>query len=273
MAFLKAFAYVAAALCWHLLIFRLAPKLRLVKPNFAGKQVMASYGIVLFGYFAAICGVLLTFGYVPLSIVKLYLAVMGAMCALGLIDDVFGSREVGGFSGHFKKLLLERKLTTGALKAIGGGVVGIVGGYYASEGIAARWILAAVLIPLSANLLNLIDLRPGRSVAVFFTGLVVTYMGAGFQMSAPWLVAAIAASALLFALTDSCGRAMMGDSGSNALGAALGLAITINTGLAFQIGAIILFVAVHWYSEKHSISQLIERSSLLRAIDHRLGVR
>lgn len=234
---------------------------------------MSSYGVALFGYFAAICGGLLILERIPKPIVKLYLAVMGAMCILGFIDDAFGSREVGGFGGHFRKLFLERKLTTGALKALGGGIVGIVGGYYASKGMIVEWIVAAALIPLSANLLNLVDLRPGRSMAVFFVGLVVTYMGAGFRMSAPWLVAAIAVPALLFAFADSLGKAMMGDSGSNALGAALGLTMVLNTGLAFQIGAIILFVAVHWYSEKHSISQLIERNFVLRAIDHRLGVR
>ncbi len=195
------------------------------------------------------------------------------MCALGLIDDILGSREVGGFKGHFKKLFLERKLTTGVLKALGGGIIGIVGGYYASENMITKWITAAILIPLSANVLNLVDLRPGRSMAVFFAGLVVTYIGAGFSVSAPWLIIAMVTSALFFAFADSLGKVMMGDSGANALGAALGVTMALNTGLVLQIGVIIFFVAVHWYSEKHSITEFIERNPILRAIDHRLGVR
>jgi UDP-N-acetylmuramyl pentapeptide phosphotransferase/UDP-N-acetylglucosamine-1-phosphate transferase len=264
---------VLVALVWHVLVFYLAPKLSLIKPNYAKEPIISSYGIISFAYIAATVGVLMLLGYAPMREGKLYLSVMAAMWALGILDDIFGSREVGGFKGHFKKLIYERKLTTGAVKAIGGGIVGIVAGWFISDGEIIRWIPAALIIPLSANILNLVDLRPGRAVAVFFLGLGVTYIGAHGGLAAPSIVGAIAIVTAAWGIVDSRGRAMMGDSGSNALGAALGVTIALNTGLIFQIVAIVVIIAIHLYSEKHSISKLIDGNFVLRAIDSRLGVR
>ena len=142
-----------------------------------------------------------------------------------------------------------------------------------SGGDPARWVTAALVIPLAANVLNLVDLRPGRAVAVFFGGLGVTCILALGRMPAPWIVGTVALVALAWGIVDSRGRAMMGDAGSNMLGAALGLTIALGTSLPVQIAAIAVFCAVHWYSEKRSISVLIESNRMLRAIDRRLGVR
>ena len=114
---------VLAAILWHLLIFRLTPRLGLVKLNRTRPRIVtSSYGIAAFAYIlpwharwvAGVCGV---------GGCRLYLAVMGAMWALGIVDDVFGSREVGGFRGHFHEAL--REDTTGAAKAIGGELSGL----------------------------------------------------------------------------------------------------------------------------------------------------
>ena len=263
-------AFVAGV---HVALVLFAPRLRLLKPNFLHKPVLASYGIVSFAYIAAITAALMINGLVETSRAALYLGMMAAMCALGLLDDVFGTREVGGFRGHFKKLIFERRLTTGAIKAIGGGAVGIITGWIVSNGDPARWTAAALVIPLAANFLNLVDLRPGRAVAVFFVGLAVTCVLAGGRLPSPWIVGTIALVTLAWGIADSRGRAMMGDAGSNSLGAALGLTIALSTSLPAQIGAVLVLVAVNWYSEKRSISALIEGNRVLRAIDSRLGVR
>lgn len=261
------------AVGWHIGVFRVSPRLGLVKPNFNKQPIMASYGIVSFAYVAAAVCSLAAMGGAQWSDAGLYLGVMGVMWALGAIDDIYGTREVGGFRGHFRKLLRERKLTTGAAKALGGGVVGLAAGWIVSGGDLVRWVPAALVIPLAANVLNLVDLRPGRAAAVFFLGLGVICIAELGRLQAPWVVGAVAAVAFAWALVDSRGRAMMGDSGSNSLGAALGLTIVLSTGLAFQAAAVVCLVAIHWYSEKHSIAALIERNAVLRGIDGRLGVR
>ena len=54
-----------------------------------------------------------------------YFLVTFSFGLLGLVDDLYGSRKVGGFSGHFGALRRGR-LTTGAAKAIGGSVAGVL---------------------------------------------------------------------------------------------------------------------------------------------------
>lgn len=273
---MKTAAYIllgSAAILWHVFVFRLAPRLGLVRPNFRKTPIMASYGIVSFVYVAAIVCWFVISGMAKRGDAALYLCVMAAMWALGAADDIWGSREVGGFAGHFRKLFTQGKITTGAVKAIGGGIVGIAAGYVISNGDPVRWVPAAVLIPLSANLLNLLDLRPGRANAVFFFVLGVTCIPVLGSLQSPWILGAIAGVALLWAIPDSLGRAMMGDSGSNSFGAALGLAAAVNTGVAYQITAIVLIVALHIYSERHSITSLIEHNGALSWIDRKLGVR
>ncbi|MEN6582363.1 MAG: hypothetical protein ABFD54_07920 [Armatimonadota bacterium] len=271
--FILTIVLLAVAAFWHLIVFRMSPRLGLVKLNFNKTPIMASYGIVSFAYIAAIAGGLKLAGRIDVEHMVLYIAVMAAMWVLGIMDDVWGTREVGGFKGHFKKLILERKLTTGAVKALGGGVVGIIGGWWLSGGDPARWITAALLIPLASNILNLFDLRPGRAVAVFFLGIGVTWLQVGGSMSAPLLVGTISAVTLIFSIVDSRGKAMMGDSGSNMLGAALGITMALNTNVVSQVIAIVVILAIHLYSEKHSVSALIDRNPVLRFIDRRLGVR
>lgn len=268
------FAIVLAActVAWHVIVVLLAPRLGLVKPNFRKKPIMASYGLIAFPYIVVASLGLATLGYATWSQVRLYMPVMGAMWILGAIDDIWGSREVGGFKGHFRKLLFERKLTTGAIKAMGGGLVALIAGYCIYPHDIAHMLIAGATIALATNLLNLLDLRPGRAVAVLFAGLGVTYIVKYGRLVAMPLVSAISLIALAFGIADSRGRAMMGDSGSNCLGAALGLTIVLSAP-HWMIPALIVMMAVHVYSEKRSISTLIEGNRLLRAIDRCLGVR
>lgn len=265
-------AFFLAAIIWHIIIFRVSPRIGLVKPNFIKKPIMASYGIAEFPYIAAAAYALTQFGYTKPHDAKLYLSVMGAMCILGAIDDIWGTREVGGFKGHFKKLLFEHKLTTGAVKAIGGGIVALAAGWSIYGHNILKWLIASAVIALATNTLNLFDLRPGRAVAVLFTGLGVTCMVSVGHLYAPALIGVIVVIAFIFGLMDSRGRAMMGDSGSNTLGAAMGLTIVLSAQIWMPV-AIILLAAIHIYSEKHSISALIEQNRVLKEIDRRLGVR
>lgn len=265
-------ALLVVAALWHIAILRLAPKLGLVKPNFRKKPILASYGLVQLPYIAVAGVFLAEQRWTKWSDTWLYLSVMAAMWLLGAIDDIWGSREVGGFKGHFRKLLFERKLTTGAVKALGGGMVALIAGWMIHPHSLFQAALTAIVIALATNVLNLFDLRPGRAVAVLFAGLGVTYIVTCGRLIASPLVAAIAAIALVFGIADSRGKAMMGDSGSNSLGAAFGLTIALSAP-AWVIPAILLFAVVHVYSEKRSISELIEQNRALRTIDRYLGVR
>lgn len=265
-------AIVFALIC-HVLISSLIRRLRWRKENFRKEMIPSVFGlyIVSYGAVGAVLGRYVSSGSDPAN--RLYMISILGFGLLGLADDLLGSREVGGFRGHFKKLLVEGKLTTGAAKALGGGLLAVYLGYQASGGAVLLWVLDAAVIALAANTVNLLDLRPGRAIFVFFGGIAVAVILAGGWLSAPVPVAAVVAAAAGVAYWDSRGKAMLGDVGSNSLGAALGLTIALDNTLVWKLIAALGFLLINYYSERHSISKLIERNPVLRSIDSRLGVR
>ena len=243
------------------------------KENFKGRKIPALFGlyIVAYGAAGAVLGRYAAAGSDPAA--RLYLVAVLGFGSLGLGDDLFGSRNAGGFRGHFKKLLLERRLTSGAAKAIGGGLVSLYLGYRTSGGAGGLWVLDAALVALAANTVNLLDVRPGRALFGFFVGLLLAMAAAWGRLSAPLPIAAVAASAAVVAYYDSAGKAMLGDVGSNTLGAVLGLTLAIDAGILGKLIAVGVFAAINAYSEWHSISELIERHPMLARVDSKLGVR
>jgi len=190
------------------------------------------------------------------------------MGALGLVDDLYGGGPGGGFAGHLRALARGR-VTTGLVKAAGGGVVGLAAAW--ALGLRGPWVVAGgALVALTTNLVNLLDLRPGRAGKVWFAAWAAT-------VASGWLpVPALAASGavaggLAALLPDDLGeRAMLGDTGANLLGAALGVSLVAALppgGMLVALGAVAVLTAL---SEVVSFSTVIERVPPLRALD-RLG--
>ncbi|MBC7329917.1 phospho-N-acetylmuramoyl-pentapeptide-transferase [bacterium] len=178
---------------------------------------------------------------------------------LGFADDVWGLKDVKGFKGHFS-LLFKGKFSTGWLKALGGGVIAIIiaSSLYSS---LPRILLSAFVIAASANFLNLLDLRPGRCLKAFALLSFLSLLFSG--KSYPFLFS----FALAFLVYDLREKAMLGDSGSNSLGAILGLSFAY-TPLYVQICyASFLFVMI-LLGEFVSFSKLIAGNSFLRILDN-----
>nr|WP_210732303.1 hypothetical protein [Cellulomonas denverensis] len=197
----------------------------------------------------------------------------------GLVDDLTEDRsgEVAkGLRGHLGALA-RGELTTGGLKVLGIGAGALVaatlsrphGPRPAGRGARAGLRLAEIgmdgaLIAASANLVNLLDLRPGRALKA--TGIAAAPSavlgGPGSGTSAAVLGAVIAELP-----DDLAERDMLGDSGANGLGAALGTVavqrLPRGARLALLAGVVGLTVA----SEKVSFTRVIARTPVLREID------
>lgn len=187
-----------------------------------------------------------------------------ALALIGFMDDAFGDRSAGGLRGHWRRLM-EGDVTTGGLKAIFGVVTAV-----AVAGIVSvsfwQLLLNALIIALSANAINLFDLRPGRALKAFFLGLAVLW--AVNPRHAIWIVAwppivAVAA----YAPEDLRGRAILGDAGANALGALIGVIAAVTLSGTFKAVLSLLLVLLHIGTEHVSISGVIERVPLLRRFD------
>lgn len=195
---------------------------------------------------------------------------------LGFIDDKWGDKKVKGLRGHLRAALLEHRVTTGLLKAIGGLGIGLFLALWLFQTNYVRVTLAGAIIALSANCMNLLDLRPGRAGAVFIAGSSAILAGE-LCLHEPHiqvlLLGCIAIPALPAWLLDSRGRVMLGDTGSNVLGAALGFATVETNNLYLQTVVIALLIVMHITAERRSITEIISRNPMLNALDRMTGVR
>ncbi len=156
----------------------------------------------------------------------------------GVLDDAFGGEE-RGFREH-----LRARSTTGVLKAVGIPLVGLW---------RTRSVSGALLFALSANLLNQLDTRPGRCLKV--------YLLAAVPLGAP------IGRAVLLLPYDLRERVMLGDAGSNAFGAMLGLKSVDSFHGWTRWAAIGALAGLNLLGERTSIGRLIERASVLRELD------
>lgn len=198
-------------------------------------------------------------------------AVAGA-ATFGLVDDLTedpaGARK--GLRGHLGALA-RGQLTTGGLKVLGIGATGILAAAVAGGGAAAtgsRAVRAAdvvtsgALIAASANLVNLLDLRPGRALKAGALAAVPLLPTAGGGLAAACLGGVVAGIG-----PDLAERDMLGDGGANALGAALGTAAVVAAPRPIRLALLAGVVGLTLASEKVSFTAVIERTPALRAID------
>jgi UDP-GlcNAc:undecaprenyl-phosphate GlcNAc-1-phosphate transferase len=267
--FLAALAFGFGGTAW------LVRRYDLRRLNFLGRHIpsVAGLAFVLGGEFFYACESL-TQGW-RTSLASVYFLVTLGFGALGLLDDLKGDRSTGGFRGHFQ-MLRQGKITTGAVKALGGGLLSLAAGYWMTmPGPLWTALLAALLIALSANTLNLLDLRPGRCLFGFFVGAVVIWVTLATQhaVGVGMLFWAAAAFAVILYPLDAGGAAMLGDTGSNAFGAVLGVAGVIFFAPLWQAVLVVLLLAFQIWCERHSLTQWIESRPVLRALDRKIGVR
>lgn len=190
---------------------------------------------------------------------------------LGIVDDLVGDHGDKGFRGHLRALAGGR-LTTGGLKLVGGGLVGLATAAYVADDLGSLLVGAAV-IALAANTANLFDRAPGRAAKVgllAFVVLVAATPGAE-RLGLVGVAAFLGAVAGLLAF-DLGEQLMLGDAGANPLGAVLGLGVVLTTGVTVQLLVLLVLVGTNVAGERVSFSAVIERTPALRALD-RLGRR
>ncbi|MFC8191135.1 hypothetical protein ACFUMH_05660 [Cellulomonas sp. NPDC057328] len=204
-------------------------------------------------------------------------AVAGA-AGFGLVDDLREdtTTRTKGLRGHLGALAHGR-LTTGGLKVLGIGATALAAaavarpaGGHAAHPVAraADTLASGALVAGTANLVNLLDLRPGRALKA--AGLVAAPLaltGAGGGVAAAVLGAGGAAVEQDLAESD-----MLGDGGANAVGAALGTALVLGAPRPVRLAALAAVVALTVASERISFTRVIERTPVLRELD-RLGRR
>lgn len=239
------------------------------RQNYRGAALPCPFGVLI--------GAAAAMALIPLSLWAQYvdagdvpiagLPLVAGVAFLGLLDDAIAGAP-RGWRGH-AAATLRGDLSTGALKAVGtlGLALFFALGLSAAEDRPGEdFLLIALVVTLATNLFNLLDLRPGRAVKAFVLlgiGLVVGEGGLDVaEALGIWIGPILVAGAF-----DLRERAMLGDSGSNVIGAVAGawLALALDTtGLAVAVTVLALVTA---YGEFRSINALVERTPGLRHLD------
>lgn len=245
----------------------------LARENYRGRLVAFPAGAVLLA-----CSLI---ALAPLAIVddragvdlldpelRRWIAYVIGVAMLGLLDDALGrgfdAAAPRGWRGHARAVLAGR-FSTGAIKAVGALALAA----YAVSGRGREgldYLADLALLLLATNLFNLLDLRPGRvekAFALLIAGLCLgAWTGVPLELLGIFVGPVLVGAA--FTLRE---RAMLGDTGSNLVGALAGISLLVALPEAGRLVALAIVAALTVYGEFRSISQAVERVPPLRVLD------
>jgi UDP-N-acetylmuramyl pentapeptide phosphotransferase/UDP-N-acetylglucosamine-1-phosphate transferase len=129
-----------------------------------------------------------------------------------------------------------------------------------------RYLADVALLILATNLFNLLDLRPGRSAkALVLLGIVLLI--AEMDAEPLWVLGVFVGPVLVLLPLDLREIGMLGDTGSNAIGALAGLWLVLALDTTQQAVALAVMAVVTVYGEFRSIAAVIDRTPGLRHLD------
>lgn len=284
------------------------------RTNFHGVTVSLRGGVAMAGASVASAAVASALSDQPRAALGGVVASLGGGLA-GYIDDVDqgahdGGKVAKGLKGHLGALA-HGQVTTGVIKIAGIGASALaasalVGSKATSvSGKAADLVLNTVLIAGTANLANLLDLRPGRALkatvlvatplsyfscaaakapasgaSVTSATASVTSGASGAPSATPaapasasgasaqrLLASGLNAAAITALVEDLQETTMLGDTGANAAGALLGTSLAANDSWKLRLGTTLGVVGLILASEKVSFSKVIAANPALNWLD------
>ncbi len=266
---------MAAGLAAWLALERLLDQPLLTRTNYRGAGVPVAGGVVLVvavvavGAVHAACraALLISDANGARSLDRTVLAVLG-FGFLGLLDDLVGGTSdpgARGLAGH-GRALRHGHVTTGVLKLVGGILVAAVAVGSAERAGIDGWLRDVALVAAAANLANLLDRAPGRTLKVALVAVAVLVVAAAEPalVTGPVVVAGAGAALLVPDLRE---RLMLGDSGANPIGAAVGVGVVLTCSPATRLVVLVVLVVLTVLSDRVSFTSVINRTPPLRALD------
>ena len=276
------------------------------RTNFHGATVSLRGGVAMAGASVASAAVASALSDQPRAALGGVVASLGGGLA-GYIDDVDqgahdGGKVAKGLKGHLGALA-HGQVTTGVIKIAGIGASALaasalVGSKATSVGgKAADLALNTVLIAGTANLANLLDLRPGRALkATVLVATPLSYFSCAAAKTPAWETSATAsgavasetpaapasasgasaqrllasglnAAAITALVEDLQETTMLGDTGANAAGALLGTSLAANDSWKLRLETTLGVVGLILASEKVSFSKVIAANPALNWLD------
>ena len=245
-------------------LIRMLTSARALRHNYSGRLIPVGLGL---SFIITVMVVFFLYALLGLYDDSYSLFIIGAVIVsfLGFIDDMLGQRDKLGLQGHLGALW-QGELTTGGLKAVGGLGLAVFIAFFTG---GSWWDIAvnALVIALFTNTINLLDLQPGRAIKGYLFFLIIIIAAA--RGGVDWmLIAPLLGAVLIYWLPDLKALVMMGDTGSNVLGFALGYMSVVFLELPWRLGFLVFLIILHVFTEYYSISQIIDRVGIFRSVDN-----
>jgi UDP-GlcNAc:undecaprenyl-phosphate GlcNAc-1-phosphate transferase len=229
--------------------------------NYSGREVITGAGLLLL--FPSL------FGAAPFLLtgrhnnLPFYVLMMFSLSFCGLLDDLLGDTTSKGLAGHAGRFL-KGGLSTGFIKALTGGIVGLLVAWSRYRSLLL-FLMDTIYFALCVNMINLLDLRPGRAIKGFLFLLLFIIPAAGLVEI--WALLPAVTALLLYLGGEMKEVYMLGDTGANLLGGILGFYGVIALPVHAKIVLLILLASLHLLAEFQSLSKWIEAVPVLRKID------
>jgi hypothetical protein len=246
---------------------------RLVRGNYAGRDLAFPLGAVLLAAsLVALAPLAPLDDRADLDLLdpdlRRWFAYVVGVAFLGLFDDFLGrgadADTARGWRGH-ARAVFSGDLSTGAVKAIGAFALAA----YATSGLGREdldYVVDLALLLLATNMANLLDLRPGRAEKAL--ALVAVGLCLGYWTLAPVeLLGLFIGPVIVGAWFTLRERAMLGDAGSNLIGALIVVWLVTTLSDPGRLVALGVLITLTVYGEFRSISSAIERVPLLKQLD------
>ncbi|OWZ84004.1 hypothetical protein [Natranaerobius trueperi] len=240
-------------------------KANITAKNYRNNEIPIAMGVVFpFIYLPSILIYFVMVDRQYTQVISLF-SIMSIFTILGFIDDLNIERRKG-IIGHIYSFIFQGQITIGFIKASFGILIGGTFSIVLNKGFENIILLDTLLIALSANSINSLDVKPGRATkgALLF-GILISL----FTLETSILIIYPAIIMLTYYLKgDLKEEYMMGDAGANGIGSFFGgFAVII---LPFQQKLVLLtvFIALHILTEFYSLSRIIKRSSILTFFDN-----
>lgn len=242
--------------------YRLLSDLNLIKKNYQGKSILVLGGLIIIPASVLIYFILYQIGYLDYELFSRFVFISLIIGTTGFLDDIAGDKKFQGLRGHFESLN-KGILTTGIVKILVTVVTALLVVYEYDFSFFDKIINIGILI-LMTNLLNLLDLRPGRSIKIFILFSIFLWNSINIIINfLPFYF-----SIIFYLPYELKGNIMLGDSGSNLLGYILGFNLILSIkNINYKIIILFSIFILTFLSEKFSFTEIIKKNKILRWID------
>jgi UDP-GlcNAc:undecaprenyl-phosphate GlcNAc-1-phosphate transferase len=252
-------SYVAAPI-----LIKILNKGNALGTNYLGEKIPNCMGLLfIFVQVFIIAFIYLFFENENYYIVYLFSFIF--MGLVGFMDDLIGEKEIKGLRGHILNFI-KGNPTTGGIKAGVGFIISLFVSLVLSRNML-EVLINTIIIALFTNLINLFDLRPGRSTKVFILfAIIMLFFSTADQYNK--IIYSFLGILFVYLPLDLKAKVMMGDVGSNTMGITLGIYCVLTQNIIAKLIYLLLLFTLHVVAERVSFTKIIENNRLLKFLDN-----